>query len=140
MVHTTRYSFKGETRLARDAGVSKSAVCRLLNGHSSPSFALVVALTRALEKQLGRVLDPREVVSTDGSYPTASACELCNCKGCLPDSVYGPDNNLKAEYRHLKPGAWEVLPPAITSDGRLQIVEIGMRGDTEAQKTQGEHA
>jgi hypothetical protein len=30
MAHTTRYAFKGESRLASDAGVSKSAVCRLL--------------------------------------------------------------------------------------------------------------
>ena len=82
MAHTTRYAFKSETRLARDAGVSKSAVSRLVQGHTSPSFALVTALTRALEKALGLPLDPREVVSTDGTYPTPSVCDLVGCRKC----------------------------------------------------------
>ncbi len=82
MAHTTRYAFKSETRLAHDAGVSKSAVSRLVQGHTSPSFALVTALTRALEKALGVPLDPREVVSTDGTYPTSSVCDLVGCRRC----------------------------------------------------------
>ena len=82
MAHTTRYAFKSETRLARDAGVSKSAVSRLVQGHTSPSFALVTAITRALEKALGVPLDPREVVSTDGTYPTPSVCDLVGCRRC----------------------------------------------------------
>jgi len=51
MAHTTRYAFKGESRLASDAGVSKSAVCRLLSGKSSPSFVLVALLAQALQQQ-----------------------------------------------------------------------------------------
>ncbi len=82
MAHTTRYAFKGEARLALDAGVSKSAVSRLVNGLSSPSFAVVSAIAHALEKRLGRTLDPRELVSFDGRYPSASACALCGCRGC----------------------------------------------------------
>ena len=111
MVHTNRYAFKGETRLAADAGVSKSAVCRLLNGRSSPSFALVVAITRALEKQLGRPLDPRDLISTDGQFPTPSACQLAGCKGCLPAEVYDENDKVKPEYQHLRPGQWTVLTP-----------------------------
>lgn len=110
MAHTTRYAFKGETRLAQDAGVSKSAVCRLLNGKSSPSFALVVAVTKALEKRLGRPLDPRELISLDGSYPTASACELAGCRGCLPVEAYDENNVLKPEFKDVKPGQWCVAP------------------------------
>lgn len=121
MAHTTRYAFKGETRLAADAGVSKSAVCRLLNGYSSPSFALVVAITRALEKHLKRCLDPRDVISTDGTYPTTSACELAGCKGCLPTQAYDEDNLLKEEYRHIKPGQWSVALPVAFQGDRLQI-------------------
>lgn len=82
MAHSTRYAFKSETRLARDAGVSKSAVSRLVQGHTSPSFALVTAITRALERALGVPLDPREVVSTDGTYPTPSVCDLVGCRRC----------------------------------------------------------
>ncbi len=94
MAHTTQYAFKGETRLATDAGVSKSAACRLLNGRSSPSFALVLAITKVLEKNLGRGLDPRDLISVDGHYPTASACELAGCKGCLPAEAYGENRTL----------------------------------------------
>lgn len=110
MAHTTRYAFKGETRLAQDAGVSKSAICRLLNGHSSPSFALVAAVTRALEARLGRPLDPRDLISLDGAYPTASACELAGCNGCLPPEAYDEHNRLRPEYKNVKPGQWCVAP------------------------------
>lgn len=82
MAHTTRYAFKGTSRLASDAGVSKSAVCRLLNGNSSPSYALVVAITHALEEHLKRPLDPRDLVSPNGFYLTQSTCELVGCRGC----------------------------------------------------------
>jgi transcriptional regulator with XRE-family HTH domain len=100
MAHTTRYAFKCETRLAHDAGVSKSAVCRLVLGRTSPSYALVTALTRALEKALGMPLDPREMVSTDGTYPTPSVCELVGCRGCSlspqPKETFGGVVTLKS--------------------------------------------
>jgi transcriptional regulator with XRE-family HTH domain len=90
MAHTTRYAFKGEARLAVDAGVSKSAVSRLVNGLSSPSFAVMSAIAGALEKHLGRVLDPRELVSFHGRYPTPSACDLCGCRGCSLSKIEQP--------------------------------------------------
>ncbi len=120
MAHTNRYAFKGESRLASDAGVSKSAVCRLLNGQSSPSFATVSALTLALEPHLqgglkGKGLNPLELISLDGSYPTASACELAGCKGCLPNEAYDEHNQIKPEYKDVQPGQWSVSPPADSS-------------------------
>jgi len=117
MAHTTRYAFKGESRLAADSGVSKSAVNRLIHGQSSPSFALVCALTKALEKHLGTTLDPREVISFDGIYPTASVCELAGCKGCLPTEAYDESNILRPEYRDVEPGQWSVPPAALTAPG-----------------------
>jgi len=122
MAHTRRYAFKGETRLAADAGVSKSAVCRLLNGRSSPSYALVLAVTSALEKHLGHSIDPRDVISADGRYPTASACELAGCKGCLPAEAYDENDQVKPQYRHLRPGQWTVAVAA-AKDDRLPLVE-----------------
>ena len=115
MAHTNRYAFKGESRLATDAGVSKSAVCRLLNGQSSPSFALVSSITRALEPHLqrgleGRRLDPHELISLDGTYPTASACQLAGCKGCLPAEAYDEHNRLKPEFQGVLPGQWSLSP------------------------------
>jgi hypothetical protein len=108
MAHTTRYAFKGESRLASDAGISKSALCRLVNGQSTPSFPLVIAVTRALERHLKRAIDPREIVSIDGSYPTASVCALCGCKGCLPAEAYDEENRIRLEWRDVKPGQWPV--------------------------------
>ncbi len=115
MAHTNRYAFKGESRLASDAGVSKSAVCRLLNGQSSPSFALVSSITRALEPHLqrgleGRRLDPHELISLDGTYPTASACQLAGCKGCLPAQAYDEHNRLRPEFKDVLPGQWSLSP------------------------------
>jgi transcriptional regulator with XRE-family HTH domain len=111
MAHTTRYAFKGESRLAFDAGVSKSAVCRLVNGQSSPSFVLVVRLTQVLERQLGKALDPRDLISLDGTYPTPSVCQLAGCYGCLPAQAFDEEDNLKTEFKDIKPGQWSVMQP-----------------------------
>lgn len=115
MAHTSRYAFDGGSRLAEDAGVSRSSVNRLLNGQCSPSFALVSAVTRALEKHLqgglqGKRLDPHELISLDGNYPTPSACELAGCKGCLPAEAYDEHNKLKPAFKGVKPGQWSVAP------------------------------
>ncbi|HEX8237753.1 MAG TPA: helix-turn-helix transcriptional regulator [Abditibacteriaceae bacterium] len=106
MSHTTRYAFKGETRLAEDAGVSKSALNRLINGQSSPSFALVCALAAALSIHLNRRIEPCELVSCDGTYPTRYVCALCGCNGCLPGEAYDDEGILRSEYAHIKPGQW----------------------------------
>lgn len=106
MSHIGYLTFKGKTRLAREAGVSHSVVSRIISGKSSPSFAVVAAITRALEKRLGRQIDPRDIVNFDGAYPTPSVCQLCGCPGCLPDEAYTEDDVLKPQYRGLRSGHW----------------------------------
>lgn len=112
LAHIPRYAFQGETRLAHDSGISKSALCRFMSGQSSPSFALVDAVTGAIEKQTGKHMDPRELVSRDGTYPTAWVCDLMGCKGCLPDQAYDAQDGLKPEYDSIRPGRWNgsVMP------------------------------
>jgi|GEM_PF-1645128 len=117
MAHTTYYAFKGASRLAADAGISKSALSRLICGQSSPSFALICALTRAFERRLQRPIDPRELVSFDGAYPTAYVCELVGCKGCLPTEAYAENDTLKPEFKAVKPGQWPPLPASIIQEG-----------------------
>ena len=87
MGHVNWYLFAPVTRLARDAGVSHSALSRVLSGRAAPSFTLACKVALALEKRLngalnGGRLDPRELFSLDGTYPTASACKLVGCPGC----------------------------------------------------------
>ncbi|MCX6382468.1 MAG: helix-turn-helix transcriptional regulator [Armatimonadetes bacterium] len=110
MIHTSRYSFMGQARLAEDAGVSRSALSRILSGQSNPSFALVMALHTTLEKELGKRIDPREVLSLDGTYPTPSVCELVGCKGCLPANFYDRADNIKEEFREVPSGQWSIAP------------------------------
>ncbi len=110
MAHTTRYAFKGEARLAADAGVSKSAINRLINEKASSSYWVVLAITQALEKALKRSLDPRELVSLDGAYPTSSTCKLVGCRGCQPSEAYDENGTVRAEFRHMKPGEWAFYP------------------------------
>lgn len=115
MTHTVRYAFKGETRLAEDTGISRSSINRLINGQTSPSFALVCALSQSLSKELGRRIEPCELVSCDGSYPTQFVCELCSCKGCLPSQAYDENDNRRPEYAHIQPGQWSTEDfPALT--------------------------
>ena len=119
MMHTTRYAFKSKARLASDCGVAPSTICRLILGQCSPSFALIDVVTGALEKQLQKTIDPRELVSLDGVYPTPSVCALCGCKGCLPDEAYDGNNRLKPEYKDMQPGQWVTL----SAEGIEQILQ-----------------
>jgi transcriptional regulator with XRE-family HTH domain len=98
MEHATRYAFKGEVRLARDCGVSCAAISRLLSGKSCPSFALIVRIGQAFEKQFGKPIDLRELISLDGSYPTPSVCQVVGCKGCSPQAAWNEDDTIKDGY------------------------------------------
>lgn len=123
MLHLSRYGCKPQARLAEDAGVSPAAISRLLAGRSVPTFALVMALTRALEDRLDKRIDPRELVSFSGDFPTKSVCDLCGCPGCLPPQVYGTDDEVRPEYRHIRSGQWALrtdapgAPPQVVACG-----------------------
>lgn len=104
--HTNRYAFKGVSRLAKDAGVSPSAVSRLVNGLSNPSFLMVARLTEALEKELGYRIDPRDLVAEYGRFPTPFACDLAACRGCLPESAVDEFGSRKEAYEGVRPGRW----------------------------------
>ena len=109
LVHTSRYSFEGQARLACDIGVSRSTVCRIMSGRNNPSFRMVRSITEALERALNRPIDPREVFSPNGTYPTASCCALCGCAhGCMPEYVFDGHDRVKPQYREMKPGDWSV--------------------------------
>jgi hypothetical protein len=102
MEHSTAYAFMGEVRLAKDCGVSCAAISRLLAGKSSPSFALLVRITQAFERQFKHALDPREIVSLDGDYPTPTVCEIVGCRGCTPQSAWNDDDTLKPGIGNLQ--------------------------------------
>jgi hypothetical protein len=106
MDHIGYLSFQGTVRLARESGVSHSVISRMIHGKTSASFPVIVAVTKALEKRLGRHIDPREILSFDGRYPTQNVCTLCGCRGCLPVDYYTADDVLKPEYRGVKSGNW----------------------------------
>ena len=53
MMHVPYYSFRGIVRLAADAGVAHSTVVRIIAGKTNPTFAVMVAITAALERRLG---------------------------------------------------------------------------------------
>lgn len=112
LAHTSRYAFEPQARLAADVGVSRSTISRLINGRSSPSFALVQRITAALERALQRPLDPRELFSPDGTYPTPSGCALCGCQGCMPEEAFERGGQRKPAFRTMQPGDWSLSPPA----------------------------
>jgi transcriptional regulator with XRE-family HTH domain len=80
--HISWYSVRGQERLAQDAGVSASAVSRLINGHSNPTFSVVWRISKALERRIGMPVDPKELISIDGTYPTPSVHTLLNTPAC----------------------------------------------------------
>lgn len=124
LVHLPRLSIRGQARLASEIGVSRSTISRLVNGHVSPSYRLAEVVTEALSKHLGERLDPRDIFSTDGSYPHPSGCALCHCSGCLPDEAYDPEGNLRVEWRGQHPGDWSYARP-MTEVGEREAAEEG---------------
>jgi transcriptional regulator with XRE-family HTH domain len=106
MAHTTRYAFKGRSRLARDCGVSKSAISRLLNGHTNPSFPIALRVADALSRELDRKLDIRELFSEDGGYGRTFICDLVGCPGCLPAEAINDDGHTDPRYKGLRKGFW----------------------------------
>lgn len=106
MAHTTKYAFKGRSRLAADAGISRSALSRLMSGRTRPTYVVLSRIARALEKELGQRFDCRELVSENGQYPTTFVCELLGCPGCLPHHADSPDPRVRAVYANVQPGTW----------------------------------
>ena len=115
MLHIPWYTFRGQVRLARDVGVSRSTVCRMLSGKSAPSYPVMAGVVAALARRLNRPLELGEVFSPDGAFPTPSVCRLCGCNGCLPAQAYDKrDDTLRPEYRDVRSGAWELSTVAGT--------------------------
>lgn len=106
MAHTSRYSFRGTARLAKDSRVSKSTICHLVHGRTSPLYRTLAKVIRNLEFQLARKLNVREVISDDGTYPTKHICKLVGCRGCLPDSIHNDDGSVKEQWAGIRPGRW----------------------------------
>jgi transcriptional regulator with XRE-family HTH domain len=60
------YWFHGpQTKLARDAGVSKSQISRILHSQPNPSYYCICRIVTVLEQKLGVKLDPREVYQVE---------------------------------------------------------------------------
>lgn len=109
MLHVPWYTFRGQVRLARDVGVSRSTICRMLSGRSAPSYPVIAGVVEALSRRLDRPLELSEVFSPDGTFPTPSVCALCGCNGCLPAQAYDKeDDTLRPEYSHVRSGQWEL--------------------------------
>ncbi len=135
MLHVSRYSFEGQARLAADVGVSRSTISRFLRGHTLPSYALVEAVARSLSVRLGKPLSPRELVSFDGTYPTASTCALVGCRGCLPEQAYDADGNLLPRWQGAIPGDWSRFPEMPVPEMAVFPMTIPRTSTSEPPKT-----
>lgn len=115
MIHTTRYAFQGQARLATDTGVSRSTISRMLGGKTNPSYHLVQAVTEALSKHLKRPLQPCDLFSATGHYKERSGCTISGCHGCLPEEAYDHHGNLRSAWKNAHPGDWSCSPKPASS-------------------------
>ena len=106
--HIPYYTFRGTSRLAKDAKISSSSLSRVLRGETQPTLGVALSITAALEKRLNVRIDPRELFSLDKDFQPKSVCELVGCPGCLPAQAYGEDNQILPEYADVQPGAWSL--------------------------------
>ena len=111
LAHGWKLSFHSQATLAEAAGYSPSTISRVCSGKQAPTRALMRAVLDALEEDFGFPFEESEVFSADGStYPTASACELTGCGGCMPDSAFTARGDLKPAWRSRIPGDWSLSP------------------------------
>ena len=109
LLHIPWYSIEGQARLAADLHVARSTVSRLVNGRFTPSYRLVEKVTQAVSQRMGKAIDARDLFTTDGTYPTPSACALCDCSGCLPPWAWDERwDRLRPEWRDARPGDWSM--------------------------------
>lgn len=106
MAHTSRYCFRGTSRLAKDCNVAKSTICHIIHGRTNPLYRTVAPIIRNLEYQLARKLNVRDVFSEDGLFPTKHVCKLAGCRGCLPDRLHNLDGSIKPQWSRVQPGKW----------------------------------
>ena len=106
MAHSTKYSFWGVSRLADDAGVSPSAVSKIINGKFNPSFTMVARIATALEKDFGCRIDPRDLVAENGRFLIPFACDVVGCQGCLPERATDEFGDLKPAFAGIPKGHW----------------------------------
>lgn len=104
--HVPEYYFRGIVRFAEDAQVHPSSVSRLVHGQINPSFVLVARLTTALEKRLGKRIDPRDLVAENGQFLTTYVCDLVKCPGCLPENALDEFGSTKEAYKGVEVGKW----------------------------------
>lgn len=108
MLHTSRYGCFPTSRLAVDAGVAKSTICKMIHGRAHPLYATTLRVVKCLEQQLGFSLDHREVFSEDGSYPTTFVCDLARCPGlgCRPEITVDREGAPIPALRFIQRGQW----------------------------------
>lgn len=119
LAHTSRYAFEGQARLARDVGVSRSTVSRLMRGKTKPNASLVRKVTEALGIVLNGPLSPRDVFSPDGTYPTPSGCELCHCPGCIPEYAFDRFGERRDACLSMQPGDWTLSPQSAMTRNQI---------------------
>jgi len=115
MRHIPRYSIDGPAKLARDIGIGQTTIYDILHYRRTPGYWIIIKMTHLFSVKLGKRLHTDELFSLTGDFPT-QICELCNCRGCLPDEAYNDDGSRKAEYQHLIGGDFvEPMPSPIQS-------------------------
>lgn len=112
LLHVPYFTIEGYARLARECGVVRSTISRLVRGKSLPTYDFARRITQVLSQYWGKPLDMRELFTTDGTYPTASVCDLMDCKGCFPPEAWNESTDtLRPKWRYLKPGEWSYTKP-----------------------------
>ena len=106
LIHLKRYWSMGASKLAADAGVSKSTISHLLRGKSHPLYNTARRVVKCLERDFGTPLSLDEVFSEDGTYPTRFVCTLMGCTGCDDSRFYDRDNCVLPGLRRIESGRW----------------------------------
>lgn len=62
--------------LARETGLPRVTLRRIINGTVCPDFLTVAIITASIERQIRKRLDPREIVAFNGEFLTPDLDDL----------------------------------------------------------------
>lgn len=92
--------------MAADTGISRSTIWRLMHEDYPPPLVVISKVAAALEKELNRRIDLRDIVAENGTFLTKFCCDVVGCKGCLPETATDEWQHIKEVYKSIRPGEW----------------------------------
>src|SRR5436190_13643119 len=92
LAHVDSYQGRYAGRLAKETGIKRDTLRRILMGKREPEHLSALSVWQAICRATGRDIPLNElIVSADEEFPTKYPCDLFNCR-CYPPWAHDKNN------------------------------------------------